>query len=110
DVCWFRPQAILGHHLACPDYRDRHYRQARLDGEQKTAALEARNMAAEAARAFGKDQERQPLGDQRTPPRQDSRALRVMAIDKKVPPAPQVPAEHRKVRERRLRDNAELIR
>src|SRR5712691_8565044 len=104
------PQPSLRHHVPRADHRERNDGQPGLDGEQETAALETADAAIRAARALRVDHERQPFRHERPPAPENARAIGMTAIDEQVAATAEMPPEHRESRQRRLRDDPQLIR
>ena len=109
DVRRLGPQPSFRHHRAGADDRDRDDRQLRFDREQEAARLEFRDMTVAAAGAFRIDDQRR-LRDQRPPPLENAGAIGILAVDEEMLAAFQMPAEHRKFRQRLLRDDPQLVR
>ena len=71
DVARIRGQPPLQHHVAAADDRERHDGQAGFERQVEAAALERRDAAVPAARAFGEHDERQPVRRQARRPGED---------------------------------------
>src|ERR1043166_6552784 len=109
-VCGLGPQAPFRPPLPRIDDRERRDRELSLDRQQEAAALEPIHAAVAAARPLGVNDQREALRHERAPAVQNSRAIRMRAIDEQMTAAAQVPAEHGKARERLLGDDAKLVR
>src|ERR1051325_1055017 len=105
-----RRQLALLHHVTAADHRDWHDRQTRLHRQHDAAALEFTDAAVAAARAFGKNDQRQPVRRQAARPAKNAGAIRMRAIDEHVSCALEMRTQHWKAAERFLRDDAQLKR
>ena len=105
-----RHEAALLHDMAAAGNRQRHDRQPRLERKQKAPAFESADVPVRAARALGKNDQRNAVGDEPAPAAQNARPIWIAAIDQQMPGAAQVPTEKRELPERFLRDDAQLKR
>ena len=103
-------EPALCHHMHGALDGDGHYRQPGFQGEQETAGFEPADGPVSASRAFGKDDQRDPIGNQMPPPLQYARPIGIAPVNQQMTCPHQMPAEERKSSERFLGDDAQLKR